>query len=469
MSSIDQAAIRSRQFMASKRSLSTFIPATHALKIARSILLVQMAFMYGGGVPYLDYLIGHWPLYTYYFIMIACSCWCWIEDRRTYLVFAALIPYILWYVGFSLWLISNDVLLGLPMEGTWMVVRDMVRAFIVWPALAAMLPNRNLLRRFACLVTVAVAINVVISWLTPNTPWLFALIIKSNNLESAEHYGQIARSVGIWGNANQAAYAFLYAALLSLWVPGFWSCLTWISALTGTIMTASRQGTYLLTLSAIVYMAHLARKSFWTREFRFLKKGLIIAVLVGGLLIGYYTITARNSPISHNLPRFFAMDEDRQLREGTMSSALGKIWSLSPLFGNGSYTFRNLLISYGPHKVDQGTHNIYLAIWGEAGLFMLVAYLLVMGWGVERIIKARVAISERVPLLLMWVCYMSIGMTSHQQMGDFNLNIIVALLFALPVILAQPREPNSFSVGGPNRERPQHIQGYPAHKGISRS
>jgi len=293
--------------------------------------------------------------------------------------------------------------------------------------------------------------------------------LQINNLGLAERLGQTARSGGLWGAANQASHAFLFAPLLSMWVPGIWACLAWVAALIGIFLASSRQGTYLLALSAMVYAAHLIKISLRTQRLRFLKKGLIAALLVGGLFIWYYPMMARESNRPENFARVFAFENEGELdRTSIASFAYEKIWEFSPFVGSGAFSFRHYLINYGNAEGAEGCYNMYLAIWGEGGLFMLLAYLAVMVWGLERIFRAKIASSDQVPLLLMWVCYMLVGLAYHGQMGDFDQMMVIAMLFALPIILVQPCEANASAVGGFFRDR-RLIRGYSPHNGISRS
>jgi O-antigen ligase len=111
-----------------------------------------------------------------------------------------------------------------------------------------------------------------------------------------------------------------------------------------------------------------------------------------------------------------------------------------PIIGSGPYAMRHFLVRFGDDEQDHGAHNIYLSIWGEAGVPMLGLYLAVLWIGARRAFKAPIPAFDKGLLLLMWCDYFLIGFTWHGQLGDFNGLIFSCLLFVLPATLTTSSE-----------------------------
>ena len=368
--------------------------------------------------------------------MISCTC------RNL----AAMTPFILWYTAFSLWIITIDSfgISGFARTWDWDVFRHAVKAYVVWLSLAALLPDREQLKRFVRWVVVVMMINAIASFLSPSTPWLATLLLQNQDLKvDAATYFDKARAGGFLGNANQAGHAFLFAALLSLWADAYMDLSRLVNCIFWSFYDCLAPGG--VSAGVQLHNLHCSANTGASPDarVRLFKQGVFVAFLVGGLFVGYtIIIQGYSSEGLEKFDRFYQVEMQGELTRGQLAAiAFDKIWETHPFIGNGSFSFRNYLIRYGSDG-NSGCHNIYLAIWGEAGIFMLLAYLLVISQGITRALKANLTPSDRVPIFLMWICYMLIGMTYHGQLTDFNQFIFIGLLFALPAVLAQPYQTN---------------------------
>jgi O-antigen ligase len=88
--------------------------------------------------------------------------------------------------------------------------------------------------------------------------------------------------------------------------------------------------------------------------------------------------------------------------------------------------------------LETPAHNIYLTVWGETGPLIALAYVFVLGMGLRQVLRVRLLLADRIPILLMWFCYLVVGLTWHNQFTSFAGMIFVGLLYHLPSILRIP-------------------------------
>ena len=115
-----------------------------------------------------------------------------------------------------------------------------------------------------------------------------------------------------------------------------------------------------------------------------------------------------------------------EIAQDTIERILERPWT-----GRGIYSF-------DPYQensaVSIGVHNVFLMVWGETGIPGITTYLLVLAVGMRRLFHPQIAKSELLILLLMWMSYLVIGLTWHNQFTAFSGMLYVALLYHLPSV-----------------------------------
>jgi hypothetical protein len=109
-----------------------------------------------------------------------------------------------------------------------------------------------------------------------------------------------------------------------------------------------------------------------------------------------------------------------------------------PIQGSGAFSF------HGTGGADQGAHNVFIAVWGEAGAASLVLFLSLCVFGSLRVIRKSFADgADKTLLLAFWTLYIAQGFAFHNQFDSSVLIGFAVLLFVLPTALGE----------GPDRPR----------------
>ncbi len=118
-----------------------------------------------------------------------------------------------------------------------------------------------------------------------------------------------------------------------------------------------------------------------------------------------------------------------------------------PWYGSGLFTFQ--CEGAFPAVLELPSHNVYLTVLGEAGPLIFVAYVLVLGIGMIQSYRALSPSRDCRILMLMWICYLVIGLTWHNQFTSFSSMLYVGLLLHLHTVVPSPKPTDTSSTKAP--------------------
>jgi O-antigen ligase len=212
----------------------------------------------------------------------------------------------------------------------------------------------------------------------------------------------------------------------------------------GIYLTASRSGFYILLLCAVIYVVYRMRS--WRINPAIVPALVAVAALLGSLALmvvdrpGGLGVDATQGSV---LGRVLDVTESTSTELGVVTRSDVTAQALqaafdAPWFGYGVFTFQGTEIASLQSPLPLGAHDIYLVAWGEAGIAGLVLYLLVLGIGINGMVRS--ALPERVRLLLglLWISYLIIGVVWHNQFTSLLATVYVGLLFRMPAAASRP-------------------------------
>jgi len=279
---------------------------------------------------------------------------------------------------------------------------------------------------------IAVVINAVVSlrgFLEPQ--FVFDLAYQFPNVSAVDQL----RPAGLWINPNEAAFSFLLGFLMSYWIRGTLAWIGRFAAIMGVYLSVSRTGVLIIIICAILYFIFKLisiRLNYLHIALIFI--GLAISICMGWFI--YYQSNMVNIDIldNTNVSRLYnyseALEDDRAyLASLALKSALEGPW-----YGYGIFTFE-----YGdqaPYRsfAELGAHNIYLAVFGEIGIFGIFAYIVILIVGMTKTVNANLSANYKFVLFMMWLSYLIIGFAWHGQFATTLGIIFIGLLFCIPSI-----------------------------------
>ena len=409
-----------------------------AYAAARGTLLLTLATIYAGCIQFFI-TISPSLLYGTYLVISACVSVClylnWSCSRRA----MSVCPYLLWTLAYFLWgmIVSLDALV--VKEGLKIYIKNV----LVAGALAIVL-DRKSVRSFADLIQLAVVINFAICvWETIN-PSLVAELAHTR--EEGTTAFNVLRPAGLWSNPDEAAFAFVFAILLARWASNPLRWLGRTAALAGVYLSASRTGAYLLLAAGLVYGWK------WLREHRLTSASL--ARLCGGAFLVGIALTAVASKTHFDVADYWQLSRMLDFTEETrdpdhasrteiaceaFNTAVARAW-----YGHGLFGFQGEPTL--PTVLELPAHNVFITVFGEAGILMVATYVLLLGLGLSRVFRLPLPPGDRTTLAVMWLSYLLIGLTWHNQFTSFSGMLYIALLWHLPRILATRGQNNEVTL-----------------------
>jgi O-antigen ligase len=246
------------------------------------------------------------------------------------------------------------------------------------------------------------------------------------------------RFAGLWGDANQAGLVSLFIIVLSNWAKGW---IAWIGRLSGAMiiyLTASRTAFWIAVALALLYLAFIAERKERSRAIM-----TILALVLGA--VGYVN-TWKGGAVSFvrenpNLARVFDLSESKTREQGQDSRTdLAKMWlrhaAVEPWFGYGLYSSEGDLSQETNTKQgfpSQGTHNLYLALFIDAGWVGLLLFLAVIGIRIVQMRRTPLPVRERRMLFALCFIMLVFALTSHQMVTDYTGWMGFSLIFLLPM------------------------------------
>jgi O-antigen ligase len=346
--------------------------------------------------------------------------------------------YLLWILFYVVWgtAVSRDSTLVLPEA-----VRLLLRNLFMTSALVLALGDRRHLAVFARLVGVAAVINCGISLAEANNPSLAEDLARLLNPGVTNVLAE--RPSGLWTNANEAAFAFLFALLLSRWDRGWVAWLVRLAGVVGIYLAASRTGMYLVVLCALSLGVFRLRSLLRSTQAAAVVLNL---AWVGGIglvvLCAALSVTIDVSD-DRRVNRILDFSESTTQEQGGLSRAdlaaqAAEAAMNGPWYGRGAFAFQDVTGAEGELGMAVGAHNIYLAVWGEVGPVGLCVYLGVLGLGVFRLFARPASLGDWLGAALLWTSYLIIGFAWHNQLASLSGMIYIALLHRLPGVIALP-------------------------------
>jgi len=402
--------------------------------LANTLLLLSLAVLYGGALRYLA-PVSSLALYSFYAVLFGCIALSLLTSRGNVTFhWPSVLPYLAWLSFYLLWgtLFSRD-----QDSSVREMARFGYRNALILTTFVVALVNRRSLERFAGFAQVAVLVNAGVSLWLALDPLRMARLAFYLDPNSSSYS---LRPSGLWINPNEASFAFLFGLLLSRWARGRWVWAARGAALLGIFLSASRTGFLMALLCGAVFLIYRFRTSRPMARILGIILGitLLLGVRAGWLVDG---LAPLNIDVGQQtaLQRLTDLTETETERERQLTRAqltrLGLTRLIqAPWYGNGLLAFQGGA-SAARIGLPQGIHNIYLAVGGEVGWLGLFTYLGVLALGVRRLLRARVAVEEKLVLVLFWTCYLLIGLTWHNQLTSIGGAIYSGMLFHLPYLL----------------------------------
>lgn len=194
----------------------------------------------------------------------------------------------------------------------------------------------------------------------------------------------VDRAVGLYSNANRAGYVSAIGQALSIYMlianhskKRNQFMLLYVITMIAAFSTFSKGASIVTLILAIHFIYYLSRnqRESWI-QYRKYARRVVLFLLVGGLTLIIYFERFQSNLSTEQANR---LNQLEQLFQGTINdettthrSEIGAYaWSLIQsewVLGYGLGTFRQM-------DIGNGTHNIYLLIWGESGVIAIILYI----------------------------------------------------------------------------------------------
>jgi O-Antigen ligase len=400
-------------------------------RISRGMLLMLITIIYSGAFQFLV-LFSSNLLYGFYLTLIACILLCLFAERQVNHNLRSMAPYFVWIIFYCLWgtIVAPYKNLILPD-----VIRVVVRNALLLGAVAIALVDMRNVNKLALLIQAGAILNCIIAIWEVFEPDIILSIAYTLNSEATAFNER--RPAGLWSNPDEAAFAFLFALLLSRWTRGPLAWMGRIASIVGIYLSASRAGAYLLLLYGLLYLFFkLKSVNLSLGRITILVNGIALIICLSWAIL--YQFVPSNIDLSdnwniHRILDFQENDSSRITRVQVTSLAAQRALD-GPWYGNGIFSFQlDGTTSYSVLPV--GAHNIYLVTLGETGVFGMAGYLIVLGVGLYNMLKARMVADERFTMTLIWGTYLLIGLVWHNQFTSVASMIYVGLLYHLPRVI----------------------------------
>ena len=426
------------------------VTRSHGLVVglSRCTLFVVLFLMYAGVMPF---LINFSPLLLYgtYVVFGICTIGILAFDWGATRNLNSTIPYLIWLlVVYCYW----GTLVGGMTVDLGQVVRVFLRNCVFVSVFQLAVADRRGLTRAAQCFQFGAILNFAIDLLELRDPTLnlrLALMLDPDGRSLS-----VLRPAGLWSNPNEASFAFVFAFLLSRWAGPVLGWLGRLSCVVGIFLSASRTGVSLLILCSVFYLAFNLRSIlFNVQRLMVMCVGIVMIAAIAPIVVRPSALSSLDFSSQLDIKRLSDFSEastrgvDDASRLDLKREAFQEIMR-RPWAGFGIFRFEVSKDELdNPPRLTTGAHDVYIAVWGETGILGLTTYLLLLGIGMHRAVRAvGISKNERLMLVLMWVSYLVIGFTWHDQFSSFMGPIYVALLYHVPTILQ--RKPASIAMAG---------------------
>ncbi len=188
---------------------------------------------------------------------------------------------------------------------------------------------------------------------------------------------EIARGFGFFANPNEGGILSVIGLglLIAARIPGYLKVIFYFMLLANCVLTFSKSAMLLFGLVSMV--------GFLTSDFK-------VKFRYSFVIIGAFVIAAYSAPIFYNnlesvqkrrIDQVLAIAVEGEINADTTSSR-SELWEIGlvkindhVLLGNGLGQLHHMKGGVASLGVDQGVHNVFLMLWGEAGLFVLMGFI----------------------------------------------------------------------------------------------
>lgn len=188
---------------------------------------------------------------------------------------------------------------------------------------------------------------------------------------------EISRGFGFFANPNEGGILSVIGLglLLAAKIPGTLKTVFYVVLLMNTVLTFSKSS---MLLFGLVSMAAFATSG--SRE-----KMRYSVVIIGAMMVASYVAPTFYEGLDHvqkrRIDQVLAIATQGEINADTTSSrsdlweiGLGKI-NEHVLIGNGLGQLHHMKGGISSLGVEQGVHNVFLMLWGEAGVLVFIAFL----------------------------------------------------------------------------------------------
>jgi hypothetical protein len=352
----------------------------------------------------------------------------------------SVLPYALWLVLYALWgtffHLEQQVILP-------EIIRMLFRQMLILAAVAVAMRNLRDAAWVAGMIQITVWVNAALCLWEVIDPDVLTRLVYFANPDDPEYSDQ--RPAGLWYNPNEAAFAFLFAYLLSYFARGrLLPLATRVLAVIGIFCTASRSGTYLwITCASVVFIGDMVLRGFRRKHGMIVAAVGVAAALFAVAVVDQAFSVERSVSQSYQLSRLLdaTEEENKESGQGTRleltRTAIAAAFE-APWHGHGAFTFQGWTHPRLPSVLYTGAHDIYVALLGETGYLGVLSYLLLMAFGVRSSVRANLPGFQRVVLVLLWLIYLFIGFVWHNQFTTFMGLVYAGLLWRLPGLSSEP-------------------------------
>lgn len=421
-------------------------------RIARIGLIICLIAIYSGAAQFI-FIASEKLLYGFYLIIIILTGLCIATDRQSSWGIQSIAVYLYWFSCYVVWglLVTASPNSQLLAD----MIRMVFRNYLIIIAVVVGLNNLRSFMIFNYLVQAAIIINCAVSLWQVNNPQMITDLAYARN-PTGDAFN-VLRPAGIWINPDEAAFAFLFAFLIAFKGRGFFFVLARLAGITGIYLSASRTGMYILVLYALIALL------FVLKSVRLSRGRIVALVCTSSLLLSLLLLMpfSANKPevnLSDNLTvgRILDFSESAYATDYTRTDVTMAVFNAvmqSPIQGHGLFVFQRPdlflpihLFNTAFRRINNGAHNIYLVVWGETGIGVFLGYLLVLGFGVLGVFRAKIAPGERLIAGLLWLTYLIMGFTWHIQFTYMLGIVFIALIYHFPWVVAHNDANNTASL-----------------------
>lgn len=390
-------------------------------------LVVILLIMLGGALPSVPYVFSRnalwviWALFLLFIIILGVQLW------LPRLVLPAL-PLMAWLAVYICWGI-----LAAPYPILESGSRLGFRFLCIIASMAIVTSHPRRLVFFANATQWTLLVNLLVTaWLMTHPEYQqHPFFLRLNETFSSDRFA------GMWGNANEAGLAALFILVLSHWAKPW---IAWVGRISGLMiiyLTESRTAFWIaMTLAMLYLLFAVGKKSRY--------RAVMVAMVLVLMGMGYLS-SSKNGGFAFikenpSLARVFDLSESKTRQRGDASRMdLAKQWL--PIAAKGPWFGYGLFSAEGDESQEtkvkrgfpaQGTHNLYLALYIDAGWVGLLLFLFVI---TRQLFKIRqIPLSPAVHRMLFALCFvmLAFSLANHTMVTDFTGWMGFSLIFLLP-------------------------------------